>query len=418
MTKKETPSENLKVAYLAPEIPALSATFVYSEILILMEQGVSVVPMSVHQPKTVARGERVDRLAEKTAYLYCQPFWKLITANLFQLVTAPLRYVGTVLALLCDLVRVGLFTRLAAGLIYRFWFSGYLAFFLKKKQCTHIHVHFAHVPTDLAMYASLLSGIPFSFTSHANDLFERGWLLKKKVERACFAVTISDYNRRFLLSQRALAEKINVIHCGVESEKFNLRQERKIGSMIRIGTLGRMVEKKGFDDLIAACRILEDKGVSFQLELAGDGPLKDRLKERADNLGIENAIHFKGALAHEAVPSWMQALDLFVLPCKVDSSGDMDGIPVVLMEAMMTGVPVVSTNISGIPELVRDGETGGLAQANHPQDLAETIIRICLDEALRRRICRQAEEIVRMKFDLNRNVDRLLSLFKEKCHGK
>ncbi len=414
----EMSQKELKIAYLAPEIPALSATFVYNEILALIKQGISVVAVSVHKPGAAAEGTDISWLVHKTCYLYQQGFWKFAAAHIYQLITSPLRYVRTVLMVLSDILKSGVVTQLGLGLSYRFWVSAYLAFFLKRNQCTHLHVHFAHIPTDLAMYAARLSGIPFSFTAHANDLFERGWLLKEKVERARFAVTISAFNHRFLQQRGAPGEKIHVVHCGVPSAQFTTRPPRKMGNPVCIGALGRMVEKKGFDDLISACRILMSDGFSFHLDLVGDGPLQGCLQEKVRQLCLEEQVYFRGALPHEAVPAWMRKLDLFVLPCKADANGDMDGIPVVLMEAMLSGVPVVSTNISGIPELVENEETGGLAEANNPEDLAGVIRRICNDTNLQAYVCSQAADRVRSQFDLIKNANRLLSLFKENCHDE
>jgi glycosyltransferase involved in cell wall biosynthesis len=411
-------SEKLKIAYLAPEIPALSATFVYNEMLTLQEKGISIVSISVHKPGFVVDEPEVGRLAEKTCYLYQQPFWKLIAAHFLQFIRKPLRYIKTVVLVITDCLQVGFFTQVGLGLIYRFCFCAYLSFFLMRCRCNHIHVHFAHIPTDLAMYASKLSGISYSFTSHANDLFERGWLLRQKVKRACFAVTISEFNRRFLQSQGVSTEKVHVIPCGVHSTEFSTRPFRKMGSTVCLGSVGRMVEKKGFDDLLSACRILKDQGFDFRLELVGDGPMLKQLMQQAVDLDLKDMVSFKGALPHTSIHSWLETLDLFILPCKKDSNGDMDGIPVVLMEAMLTGIPVISTKISGIPELIKDGETGGLADANDPYSLAEAVKRICKDELLQELIFRKAVDKVHSQFDIHKNVCQLLTLFKEKCHDK
>ncbi len=406
-----------RIAYLAPEIPARSATFVYNEILALEDQGVTVVPVSVHAPADPAEEDHVLPLAQRTACLYGRSRRQLIGAHIALLTAAPWRYAKTLATALADVLHVGPFNRTGMGLLYRFGVSACLAVLLKREGCSHLHVHFAHIPTDLAMYAALLTGVPFSFTAHANDLFERAWLLKQKVRRAMFAITISEYNRRFLYDCGADVRKVHVVHCGVPSATFATRPFRKMRAPVRIGTIGRMVEKKGFDDLISTCRILKDRGFQFRLDLAGDGPLRDRLMKQAAALDLGGWIDFKGAMAHQAVPAWMQNLDLFVLPCKKDRHGDMDGIPVVLMEAMLTGVPVVSTHISGISELVQDGYTGCLASPNQPTVLAEAILRICRDDALAERLCRQAAERVRAQFDLADNTNRLLTLFKEKNHA-
>jgi glycosyltransferase involved in cell wall biosynthesis len=181
--------------------------------------------------------------------------------------------------------------------------------------------------------------------------------------------------------------------------------------IFRMGTLGRMVEKKGFDDLIRACSILKDKGVTFHLGIAGDGPQRKYLHDLVNASDLTGDISFQGPLPHDRVPAWMRELDLFVLPCRKDSQGDMDGIPVVLMEAMLSGVPVVSTRLSGIPELVEDGKTGILAAQDAPEDLALAIIRIHSDEQLRDRLRKNAVSRVETEFDIDKNIEKLSRLF-------
>lgn len=406
-----------KIAYLAPELPALSATFVYNEIQGLEELGMIIVPLSVHQPVAVAQEDQAQQLAQRTVYLYGCSRRQLIVLHLTMLALAPWRYTKTLLTALRDMFRVGPFSRTGLGLLYRFSISVYLANILKQEGCVHLHVHFAHIPTDLAMYASGLSQVPFSFTAHANDIFERGWLLKHKMQRALFVVTISDYNRRFLSRFGTDIQKVHVIRCGVRLSRFTTRPYRPMQTPVRLGVLGRMVEKKGLDDLLAACRILKNRGLDFHLDMVGDGPLYEQLAAQTATLELDGQVTFKGAMAHQSVPMWMQELDLFVLPCKKDAQGDQDGIPVVLMEAMLTGIPVVSTRLSGIPELVQDGFTGCLASPNQPAALAEAILRICRDDVLCKRLCLQAADLVRDRFNLADNVHRLSTLFKEKNHA-
>jgi colanic acid/amylovoran biosynthesis glycosyltransferase len=400
-----------KIAYLAPEIPALSATFVYNEILGLEKRGWEIVPISVHVPRSVAQEGKVRGIAARTRYLYREPGWRFIATNIGMLFRGPLRYPRAMFLALGDALRIGLTTHVGMGLLYRFWVASRVAAILKKENCRHLHVHFAHIPTDIAMYASVMSGVPFTFTSHANDLFERGWLLSQKVARARFAATISEHNRRFLMNQGAPAEKIHVIRCGVDAGAFASRPAKSLNEPPRLGTLGRMVEKKGFDTLVQACGFLNTQGNRFHLEIAGDGPLQNDLQERVRSLDLTTMISFLGPLPHDRVPEWLQSLDLFVLPCKKDTRGDMDGIPVVLMEAMLSGIPVISTRLSGIPELVEDENTGLLAQPDDPQELARAIVRLLTDESLRGKIQRNAVLKVQSQFDLLQNVEKLSNLF-------
>jgi len=257
------------------------------------------------------------------------------------------------------------------------------------------------------MYAAALHGVTYSFNSHANDLFERGWLLKEKVSRSKFAVTISDYNKNFLIKKGAEKEKINVIHCGVNTASFSNRGTKELSNPPLLGSLGRMVEKKGFDVLIRACEILKRKNISFKLQIAGGGPLKPELESLVNTLNLTGSIDFIDSISHKDVPDWIKNLDVFVLSCQKDKNDDMDGIPVVLMESMLSGVPVITTRISGIPELVENEETGLLCDPKDAESLAEKIQTLLSKPELRRTLCKNAISKVQSEFELDKNVQLL-----------
>ena len=397
-----------KIAYLAPEIPALSATFVYQEILQLEKMGLKINSVSIHRPINKALSPELEKLEKKTFYLYEQSSLKVATTNLLLAVLSPIRYFTTLATVFSDTSRVGIFSHVGKGLIFRFIIAAGFVRYLKENNIEHIHANFAHIPTDIAMYAAALHGISFSFISHANDLFERGWLLKEKVARAKFAVTISEYNKIFLGDLGADKKKINVIHCGVDTSSFNARDEKELASPPLLGALGRMVEKKGFDVLISACDILKKEGVVFKLQLAGGGPLKTELENMASSLGVLDVIDFIDSISHEKVPAWVKSLDLFVLPCQKDKHGDMDGIPVVLMEAMLSGVPVITTRISGIPELVVDNVTGLLCEPKDADCLAMKIKDLLKNNKLMCELRKNAIAKVKSEYELKDNVSLLL----------
>ena len=401
-----------KIAYLAPEIPALTATFVTGELLEMEKQGFSVLPISVHRPHPPATGKEATRLSRVTCYLYDRSSFSLLLSHIKRLISHPIKYAQSVALLTGDLIRVGPFSRTAAGLCYRWANASLLADTLSANRCEHLHTHFAHIPTDLAMYASSMGGVPFSFTAHANDLFERGWLLKEKVKRAAFAATISEFNLQYLTSRGAQGSDIHVIRCGVNPELFEARPPKKAATPPLLGTIGRMVGKKGFPHLIKACALLKRQGIPFHLEIAGDGPMGGALKQSVSDLDLTSEITFKGAMAHGDVPGWLATLDAFVLPCRRDAAGDMDGIPVVLMEAMASGVPVVSTAISGIPELIEDGTSGLLTEPENSDALAEAMKRITKDPALAKKLTLNARGKVEAEFHQEANAAALARLIR------
>ena len=396
------------MAYLAPEIPALSATFVYKEILALEALGTEVVSFSVHRPHVIASESELDSLKKNVHYLYELSFLAGIFANFNLLFKHPFNYIKTIGLLLADIVSLGVFSRHSLALSFRFFNAANLAARLKLEQCQHLHVHFAHVPTDIAMYASSLAGISFSVTAHANDLFERGWLLGQKVERSAFFGTISEFNKAYIAKQGVDIEKVKIIRCGVDEKQFDLRAGFVSNPRVKIGVVGRLVEKKGIDSLIKAVASVGN----IELYIAGSGPLESELKQLVDNCSLTSQdVTFLGAMPHDQVSTFIRSLDVFILPCKVDSNGDMDGIPVVLMEAMLSGVPVISTKISGIPELILDGNTGILAEPNNEESLAKALRKMIENDVLREEMIQRAVNKVKADFSLAGNVKKLNELF-------
>ncbi len=400
----------MKIAYLAPELPALSATFVYNDIRELERLGTTVVPFSVHFPLGQFDEPEVKLIKQKVTTLYGTKKRDLLRSH-WRLMTRQCRcYFSTVGMLLSDMCCLG-FKRQTMGLAYRFVFAGMLADELQKHQCQHLHVHFAHIPTDIAMYATKLAGIGFSVTSHANDLFERGWLLQQKIERATFFGTISEFNRHYLSDIGANEDKIEIVRCGVDPKQFVTRQWKKPSNPIKIGVVGRLVEKKGIDVLIKSIALLKQQGEDVSLAIVGSGPLMADMETLIQQLKLDDDVMMMGALPHTAVSRFIQSLDIFVLPCKQDKHGDMDGIPVVLMEAMMSGVPVISTQISGIPELVVDGETGLCILPDDETALSGAIVQLIQNEDDAKEMTKKAVEHVTKYFSLSSNVQKLNSLF-------
>jgi len=402
----------MRVAYLAPELPALSATFVYNEILQLEKLGTEVVPFSVHKSNSKVQEKRVRDLEGRTVNLYVQSKLRVLKDHILLLARHPVRYLKTLWLLCKDMWRVGLFSRTAFGLGYRFLFSASLATQLIKEKCNHLHVHFAHIPTDIAMYASSLSSIPFSVTAHANDIFERGWLLKEKVDRSSFFATISEFNKKYLAEIGVNTQKVEIIRCGVDPSQFSPKDTVTSNQVIKIGVIGRLVEKKGIDILIEAVTALKAQGKKIELRIAGSGPLEDSLKSLVsrNNLDEKEAV-FLGAIRHAEVASFIKSLDMFVLPCREGENGDIDGIPVVLMEAMLSGVPVITSDLSGIPELVIDKVTGLLVEQNNIEALAGQISLLSEDAALRQGLINEGIDKVKIDFSLIKNTKKLYCLF-------
>lgn len=394
------------VAYLAPALTALESTFVYDELFALELRGVRVVPVSVHRPVRYLTGH--DKLLSRTHYLYEGGAASTVRHSVAALAgNRKLRLRDAFGLLKADLLSVGLWH--GRKLVYQFLVAAQLADVLIKQSCQHLHIHFAHVPTQIGMYAAAMAGIPFTVMAHANDIFERALLLPTKAQRSKKFLTISDFNRAYLERCGVPAEKLAVVRCGVQVSDVPSLQVDSPKPRFRIGSLGRLVEKKGFDVLIEAVGVLRRRGHELELLIAGDGPLRNELMALVEQRELAQNVTFVGPISHSAVPAWMATLDAFALACKPDTNGDMDGIPVVLMEAMTQGLPVVSSRLSGIPELVIDQRTGLLAEPGAVHGLADQIERLILSPEYAKSLAMHGQAHVRNEFGQDVNIDRLLS---------
>ena len=399
----------MKVAYFAPQLPALSATFIYREMWMLAELGAKVIPFSMYQPTQYANDKYAQWVRRYVTMISMVSWLVILSCHGYFMMRRPKAYYSVLKQLIGDLYAIG-WGRQQAGLVYRFIYSAVLARRLLQYRCDHLHVHFAHTATDIAMYASTLSGVGYSVTAHANDLFERGWLLAKKVERARFFNTISDYNRQFLLTQQANGDKLTVIRCGVDIEQFHPRRWKRLSHPIMVGVVARLVEKKGLHTLLTAMSQLTAQ-YAIRLQIIGTGPEKARLQTRITALGLEKQVTLMGAQPHSIIAQFIQTLDMFVLPCEIAANGDRDGIPVVLMEAMLSGIPVISTQIAGIPELVIDNETGYCVKPQSAKALATAIEGVIHRRQHSQKMARKAIQRVKTHYALQHNTRQLYRRF-------
>jgi glycosyltransferase involved in cell wall biosynthesis len=280
-----------------------------------------------------------------------------------------------------------------------------------RERIDHLHAHFASHPATAAWVVHRLTGIPFSFTAHANDLFVAPVLLDRKLADARFAIAISEYNRRVLLERRPAA-RVELVHCGVDVERcaWHGLGERAPDRVVCVASL---LEKKGHTDLIDALALLVERRPGVMLELVGDGPERDRIVRRARERGVDRQVSLLGARSSEQVRATLAEARAFALPSVRLPSGRMEGIPVALMEAMAAGVPVVATRLSGIPELVQDAVTGLLVEPHDPEGLAAALERLLADDALAAELALNARRLVERSFSLKVEAGRLGDLFAE-----
>jgi glycosyltransferase involved in cell wall biosynthesis len=258
-----------------------------------------------------------------------------------------------------------------------------------------------------------LTGLSYSFTAHAKDIYTtRPVRIAERMREARFVVTCTHYNHQYLVSlvDSQTAQRIWCIPHGVDLRRFHPGPPAR-SQLPLILAVGRLVEKKGLTYLVEACALLQRQGVSFQCWIVGSGPLRDPLREQIKTLGLENTVELHGfRTQEELVESYRQAT-VCALPCIVLENGDRDGIPNVLVEAMAMGLPVVSTSISGIPELVEHERTGVLVPPRDPPALAAALARLLADPHQCQQLGSAASLSVTERFDLARNVERLHALF-------
>jgi len=288
----------------------------------------------------------------------------------------------------------------------------------RHENITHIHAQWAYSSCSIAMYGSWLLGIPFSFTGHAVDLFRDRVALHDKIARADFIICISKFHRDFYLKQGAPPQKLHIAYCGINTTLFSpaLRQ-RQPSEPLHIRSSGRLVEKKGFRYLIDACKILADRKVDFDCIIAGSGPLEQELNDQINQLKIADRITLTGqAINQEEIPRFMHAGDVYCLPCVWALDHDVDGLPQMLMEAMACGLPAISTDLVGIPDLIINKKTGLLVESNNAQELAQAIIQIDQDPQLAQQLAKAGLQHVRDHFDIETSLEPLINQYRTKLH--
>lgn len=404
MAEAGTPS---RIAYVAGVYPSLSETFVYREVLGLRARGWPV------ETVTLRRGEEpVAGVREADLCVYPPSRLVVVKRWVAAMGRSPGRTARTVGRALRDAVRPG--ERLSvmgrAKLIVQGLAGATLGHRLADRGVTHVHCHFAHAPASVGMYAAMHAGVGFSFTGHANDLFERRSLLKRKLERAAFIICISDWHRRFYLSiEPGASARCALVRCGVDTTAWRAsKAEREDDGGLRLVTVGRLVPKKGIDTLLRALgEMASNVGETWRLDIYGDGPQRQTLERLSEEGGLSAHVSFHGAVDNDEVRRALAKADLLVLPCRADVSGDRDGIPVVLMEAMACGVAVVAGDVTAIRELIDHEDTGVLVPPDDPSTLARELQDLATNARRRRRLADAGRAAVQREFDLSRNLDRL-----------
>jgi glycosyltransferase involved in cell wall biosynthesis len=398
----------MHLLYVATNFSSLTHTFIAREVTALRERGVVVDLLALRRSrKAEATSPECD--VSDCRYLYPVTPWQVVKATAHVMFTRPGRWLRA--------VRVALSSP-GDGASARLKLLGQLAVsatavpLVESRRPQLMHAHLANPPGSYAMFLSLLTGVPFSFTAHAADLYRRPVGNRAKLREAAGAVAISQFNLDHYRQLEPGYSRSRIVHCGVRPGDFPFRERTMPGDRLTILAVGRAVPKKGFHDLLTALASLSSDGVAWRAQLVGGGPQLDELRSEKDRLGLAD-LEISGALQQDEIRHLLSMADVFVLPCIPAPDGDVDGIPVSLMEAMAAGCPVVSTRVSGIPELLDGGRAGLLVAPNAPSELARALARLARDPALINHLSRAGHRRIVDKFNVEVEAVSLQDFFAE-----
>ncbi len=412
----------MKIAYLCSEYPAVSHTFVLREVNALRRLGAEIATFSIRRARADQLLAQADRVAFQSTYAILPPRWgRLLGVHLGLMLKEPSAYLAT-LAFALRMAPKGL-----RGRVWQlFYFAESVVLWseCRKRGIRHIHVHLANAAADLALLAAQLGSTveperpwSWSFTMHGpTEFYDVGhYRLAEKLAHARFVVCISDYARSQLMALSApeVWDRLRVIHVGIPIEQFTRSENGgPPEGDPSILFIGRQVPEKGQAVLLQAVAQLATRGRHVNVTLAGEGPARLMLERLAERLGLAARVSFPGAVGQEEIHALYAGASIFCLPSFAE------GIPGVLMEAMAMELPVVSTRITGIPELIEDGHTGLLVVPGRVDELVDALERLLADPALGREMGSRGREKVLCEFNTESSSRQLYALFAEQLsHG-
>ncbi|MDQ3116233.1 MAG: glycosyltransferase family 4 protein [Verrucomicrobiota bacterium] len=382
------------LAYLFERFPSFTQTFCYREIRQLRRQGVSPAIFSIRRPADEPAQDWDASIIDRVEYLPGDE-------QLVREVDLALRKGKLPETAAREIAAWGRNTD-----FLRLYQAAWLGPRLQALGVRHVHAHFAGLAARTAYWIERFFGIGFSFTAHANDIFAPKPFeisLGKLIGPARAVVTVSDFGVRFLQEKfPGDAARVRRVYNGIDLQQFQ-RADFTTAPPVII-SIGRLIEKKGFQDLISACRILRQRGLEFRCEIIGEGPLAHALGEQIAAAGLTNVVALAGPLPQAEVIRRLARSALFVLPCVAEKGGGMDNLPTVVMEAMAAGLPVVSTDLAGVPEMVQEGVTGLLVPEQQPGALADAMSRLLANPGLARSLGAAGHERATRLFAIEKNV--------------
>ncbi len=417
-------TSNQVVGVVLKGYPRLSETFIINEMLLLEKLGFKLHIFALRNPGEAKVHESVRKVRAQVTYIpdYFWPFfWAFLKANIKLWWRRP-----------------GVYTRafgFAAWRSLRQWSSSTIKRFAQaaymvqnhlalhatrangngqkeqsgeRVRIAHFYAHFSHGPTTVAYFASWLTGVKYSFSAHAKDIYvQEHDFLREKILKAQFVTTCTDFNKKYLQKVGGPQALVFCTYHGLNLESFPLQEHASKNDCPRILSVGRFVPKKGFPVLIRALHLLRERGYRFNCHLIGGGEMEIELRSLIKKLKMEDRIELLGAMSQEELLAYYRRADIFALACEVQRDGDRDGIPNVIVEAMALRIPIVSTNISGIPECVETGVSGVLVAEKDPSAFANGIALLLDRPEWARALGRAGRAKVEKDYDALRNVQQI-----------
>jgi colanic acid/amylovoran biosynthesis glycosyltransferase len=403
----------LKVAYYLSRFPRLTETFILREMCLLRQQGIDVQVFSIFPPLPyTTMHQQVQIMLPYTHYSPRLISVRVFLAQVYFCLHTPFRYFR---ALGRTFWQTSPEPRTCLMALVLFPKAVYFAKQLQELSIEHIHAHFVWLNAVAGQVAADLLGIPLTLHAHAWDIFRRKLeCVRRQLVLASAIVTISGYHRQFLagLVGNGRPLDIRIVHCGLDPEKYTPSLAYCDPHRLQLISVGRLTEKKGFSYLVDACALLAKKGYAFQCTIVGEGSQHD-LQRQIDALGLHDCVLLAGAKTIHEIQELYRQSDIFALPCVLAKSGDRDGMPNALLEAMAMQLPVITTPVTGNPELVQDGVNGLLVPQRDANNLAQAIERLLNDGALRLRLGEQARQTILDGFDIHQTAPQMAALFQE-----
>lgn len=392
-----------RVGYVLKRYPRYSETFIINEILAHESAGMMIDIFSLRPPNDTFFPEQLARVQSQATYIPSDA----VTADAFW---SSLDEAHEAFVDVDEFVQTA---RDEGALLHDVFQAIRLALEAERKGIEHFHAHFATAAADVARLAARLTGKSYSITAHAKDIFHEGVRpedLRRKLRDASAVVTVSDYNRDYLrTTYGSAASRVCRVYNGLDLTGFPFSSPAHRPA--RIVAVGRLVEKKGFGDLICACAILAERGCHFDCQIIGGGELDSELRGLVEQLDLCDRVELLGPRPQSEVIDAVRSAAVVAAPCIVGSDGNRDGLPTVLLEAMALGTPCVSTPVTGIPEVLRAGHTGIMVQESNPPQLAAALDRLLSSADLRVRLAAAARQLIENEFDIHRNTAHIRELF-------